>query len=96
MGNITSSAVTKHSGFYFVSGCLDSGIGHEQLNKFFSAMNMPIIHRGTMVRAQSKVGGAYESVASTSCKKAILEEKAVTLAQAQAASSNDGTPRLVL
>ena len=56
---------------------MDSGIGHETLNKFLSVVNVPPIFRNTMVRAQTRVGNPLASVAESACVEAIQEEKAL-------------------
>ncbi|XP_052130103.1 uncharacterized protein LOC127751098 [Frankliniella occidentalis] len=37
------------------TGCIDAGVSHGQLNKLFSAMNLPPVHRTSFVRAQDRV-----------------------------------------
>ena len=64
---------------FLCSGCLDSGVGHEQVNKLLSAANLPIIHRNTMKLAESHVGEAVLSTAHESCREAIFEEKRLSV-----------------
>ena len=63
------------------SGCIDIGIGHEQLNKLLSATNLPTIHRNTMKLAEERVGDAVIDVANKSFKEAVAEEKHLTLCE---------------
>lgn len=65
--------------FIFVLGCLDSGIGHEQIKNWLTGMNLPTIHHNTMKRAEKKVGPAFELNANESCIGYIQEEIRLTL-----------------
>lgn len=62
---------------------MESGIGHEALNKFMSIINMPPVYRKTMVRAQTRVGISLSNVAKESCKEAIQEERRLTIERTQ-------------
>jgi ABC-type polysaccharide transport system permease subunit len=61
------------------AGCIDSGVGLEQFNKLFSAMNLPIIHANTMKLAENRIGKCLVSVAKESCKQALADERDLTL-----------------
>ncbi|KAK0079804.1 hypothetical protein PV325_000805 [Microctonus aethiopoides] len=62
------------------AGCINSGIGHEQLKVMLSAMNLPIIHHNTINRAEAQIGPAFKESAKASCIKAIAEGRNLTLA----------------
>ncbi|KAK0166595.1 hypothetical protein PV327_004088 [Microctonus hyperodae] len=62
------------------AGCIDSGIGPEQLKNMLSATNLPIIHHNTIKRAEAQIGPAFEESAKASCIKTIAEERNLTLA----------------
>lgn len=57
---------------------MDSGVAHEQLNTFLSAINLPIIHHKTIKRAEAVIGPAFEAAAKASCERAVQEEKKAT------------------
>lgn len=61
-----------------VAGCLDTGIGHEQLNGWLSCMNIPTISRNTLKRAEDRIGPIVKEVAEESCRKALAEERELT------------------
>lgn len=63
---------------FLFTGCMDSGVGHEQLNKLLSVMSLPPLYRNTIIRAQECVGQSLASVARNSCKEAIQLEKSLT------------------
>ena len=63
----------------YVTGCLDSGVGHQQLNTLLSAMDLPVIHHNTIKRAEARIGPAFEAAATESCMEAILEERALSI-----------------
>ncbi|CAA3032911.1 maternal exuperantia-like, partial [Olea europaea subsp. europaea] len=82
----TDSAVKHDDGYPLYSvnckaalGCLDTGIGHEQINSWLTAVNIPAIMHSTIKRAERFVGPAVEEVARESCRDAIQEEKELTL-----------------
>lgn len=64
--------------FALFSGCLDSGVGHEQFNTLISSMNIPPVNHHTIKRAEEKVGAAIEKQAHESVNRALLEEKRLT------------------
>ena len=54
------------------TGCIDAGVGHEQFNKLFSAMNLPIIHANTRKLAEQRVGKTIVSIAQESCVEGLF------------------------
>ncbi|XP_034241219.1 uncharacterized protein LOC117645265 [Thrips palmi] len=59
--------------------CIDTGVAHDQLNKFLSAVNVPPIPRNTMKVAEGIVSPAIIQTAHNSCQEAIEEERELTL-----------------
>jgi len=61
--------------FFVCAGCIDTGIGHDQLNKLLAAANLPVISRNTIKLAEERVGAAVVETANDSCKEAIALER---------------------
>jgi len=57
------------------AGCVDTGIGNDQLNKLLSAVNLPIIHRNTMATAENRFHPAILQTAQESCTEVIALDK---------------------
>lgn len=64
---------------YFI-GCIDVGIGHEQLKKLFIHLDVPPPSHHTLKLAEDRMGKAFIEIADESCKKMIQVEKQLTLA----------------
>ncbi|XP_034244115.1 uncharacterized protein LOC117646905 [Thrips palmi] len=60
------------------TGCVDSGVGHEQLNTLITSMNIPAVNHHTIKRSEARIGPAIEQHANESIKRALLEEKRLT------------------
>lgn len=65
--------------FCCMLGCIDAGIGYEQLSKLLSTANLPTMARKTFKRAEERVGPCIVDVAQGSCVEAIAEEKALSV-----------------
>ncbi|KAE8737620.1 hypothetical protein FOCC_FOCC016916, partial [Frankliniella occidentalis] len=77
---------------HFVTGCVDSGVGHDQFNKLLSAMNLPTITAKTISRAEKRMGPSIVEVAQQSCREAIALEKELTRRSERQSEVFDITP----
>ncbi|XP_034944360.1 uncharacterized protein [Chelonus insularis] len=61
------------------SGVLNGGMGYTHLNKFLSALNIPEMHWNTFKTYEKEVGKAIEELGRDSCKRAVQEERELTI-----------------
>ncbi|XP_071647148.1 uncharacterized protein [Temnothorax longispinosus] len=79
------TAVEKGRSLYEINaavafGCIDSGVGHEQLTTLLTAMDVQPITHQVLKKCEEQFGEAFIRVADRSCWNAIIEEKAFNLA----------------
>ncbi|XP_034945571.1 uncharacterized protein [Chelonus insularis] len=61
--------------------CINAGFGHDPLIRFFECMDFPPPHPRTLKSTENEMGPGFVMVATESFKKAIEEEKALTIVE---------------